>query len=237
MTNYEAIQFLDNMKHEEAGRAIGNDGFYAELMGHHVKALNMAIKALESKDVLDKIIAEIYRKAHSGQWSDATMYGMLKAVAIIDKHMAESENLESEVKLASTDSTTDSSTTDSDSTTDSTTVEPEKCGDCISRQAVIDRINKLIEVEKKQGTDEWGYGRERVNAYEAMLHMVESEYLHPSVEPERKVGHWIEHEWAQELDGEGYLISNFECDKCHAWAGADYDYCPNCGVKMEVSNG
>jgi len=51
-----------------------------------------------------------------------------------------------------------------------------------------------------------------------------------------KVGHWIEHEWAQELDGEGYLISNFECDKCHAWAGADYDYCPNCGVKMEVEN-
>jgi hypothetical protein len=59
-------------------------------------------------------------------------------------------------------------------------------GDCISRQAVIDRINELIEVEKKQGTDDWGYGRERVNAYEAMLHFVKSEYLHPSVEPERK---------------------------------------------------
>lgn len=145
--------------------------------------------------------------------------------------------------------------------------------DLISRQAVIDHINRLIEVEKKQGTDDWGYGLERVNAYEAMLHFVKSEYLYPSVEPEkcgdcisreaakskavysyerhekvvpvaeldwlpsvepkRKVGHWIEHEWAQELDGEGYLISNFECDKCHAWAGADYDYCPNCGVKME----
>lgn len=47
MTNYEAIQFLDNMKHEEVGRAMGNEGFYAELMGYHVKALNMAIKALE----------------------------------------------------------------------------------------------------------------------------------------------------------------------------------------------
>ena len=118
MTNHEAIQFLDNMKHEEAGRAIGNDGFYAELIGYHVEALNMAIKALEL-------------------------------------------------------------------------TEPEKCGDCISRQAVIDRINKLIEVEKKQGTDDWGYGRERVNAYEAMLHMVKSEYLYPSVEPERKPGKWI----------------------------------------------
>ena len=49
MTNHEAIQFLDNMKHEEAGRAIGNDGFYTELMGYHVEALNMAIKALEQR--------------------------------------------------------------------------------------------------------------------------------------------------------------------------------------------
>ena len=47
MTREEAIQFLDNMKHEEAGRAIGKDGFYADLMGYHVQALNMAIKALE----------------------------------------------------------------------------------------------------------------------------------------------------------------------------------------------
>lgn len=54
--------------------------------------------------------------------------------------------------------------------------------DFISRQTVIDHINRLIDVEKKQGTDDWGYGRERVNAYEAMLHMVESEYLHPSVD-------------------------------------------------------
>lgn len=42
-------------------------------------------------EVLDKIRAEIERKAHSGQWSDATMYGMLKAIAIIDKYKAESE--------------------------------------------------------------------------------------------------------------------------------------------------
>ena len=49
MTSHEAIQFLDNMKHEEAGRAIGKDGFYADLMGYHVQALNMAIKALEQE--------------------------------------------------------------------------------------------------------------------------------------------------------------------------------------------
>ena len=49
MTREEAIQFLDNMKHEEAGRAIGKDGFYAELMGYHVQALNIAIKALRQE--------------------------------------------------------------------------------------------------------------------------------------------------------------------------------------------
>ena len=50
-----------------------------------------------------------------------------------------------------------------------------------------------------------------------------------------KVGHWIEYKYAEELGG--HLISNIVCDKCHAGAGADYAYCPNCGVKMEVKNG
>jgi hypothetical protein len=47
MTREEAIQFLDNMRGNENGRAIGAEGFYAELCGYHVQALNMAIKALE----------------------------------------------------------------------------------------------------------------------------------------------------------------------------------------------
>ena len=110
-------------------------------------------------------------------------------------------------------------------------------GDLISRQAVIDRINKLIEVEKKQGTDDWGYGRERVNAYEAMLHMVKSEYLYPSVEPERPRGKWIR--------GEAYPhhIYCSECyktfipnDEMRAWVDGNLPrkYCPECGAKMEV---
>jgi len=35
------------MKHAEAGREIGKEGFYAELLGYHIQALNMAIKAIE----------------------------------------------------------------------------------------------------------------------------------------------------------------------------------------------
>lgn len=75
--------------------------------GEHKEFIEMAIKALEQEPfinkpcissgvcehdkqkVLEKIRAEIERKAHSGQWSDATMYGMLKAVAIIDKYKAD----------------------------------------------------------------------------------------------------------------------------------------------------
>jgi len=41
--------------------------------------------------VLDKIRAEIERKANSGQWSEAVVYGMKKSIVIIDKYKAESE--------------------------------------------------------------------------------------------------------------------------------------------------
>lgn len=104
-------------------------------------------------------------------------------------------------------------------------VELEKCGDCISRQAIESALYNLGLGDEENGGVE----------YKCALADVKAELKNiPSVEPESKIGRWIEHEWAEELDGEGYLISNFECDKCHAWAGADYDYCPNCGAKMEV---
>ena len=112
--------------------------------------------------------------------------------------------------------------------------------DLISRQAVIDRINKLIEVEKKQGTDDWGYGRERVNAYEAMLHMVESEYLHPSVEPERKPGEWlIVEENAEWFEGiKGTVIKCRDCHFIHTIPhnAEMYNFCPKCGRRMKVEN-
>ena len=59
----------------------------------HYDDVVKAIKGMPSiqpkSDVLDKIRDEIERKACSGQWSDATVYGMLKAVAIVDKYTAE----------------------------------------------------------------------------------------------------------------------------------------------------
>ena len=42
-------------------------------------------KVIDRK-VIEDIRAEINRKANSGQWSEATVFGMQKALAIIDKH-------------------------------------------------------------------------------------------------------------------------------------------------------
>ena len=41
---------------------------------------------------LKEIRQEIDRKANSGQWSEAVVYGMQKALAIVDKHLQELES-------------------------------------------------------------------------------------------------------------------------------------------------
>ena len=49
MTNKEAIEFLKNMIDEKTISAIDKEGFFAELMGYHVEALKLAIKALKNE--------------------------------------------------------------------------------------------------------------------------------------------------------------------------------------------
>lgn len=52
-----------------------------------IDACNGAIELLKShKQVIEDIKDEINRKANSGQWSEAVIYGMQKALFIIDKH-------------------------------------------------------------------------------------------------------------------------------------------------------
>ena len=124
-------------------------------------------------------------------------------------------------------------------------LEQEPCGkdinvpatDAISRQAVLDKLNRLIEVERLQGTDEMGYGRERVSAYECMIHAVESEYLYPTIQPQPKTGHWIE-TGAEELPF-GATIPELTCSTC-GWSNGliiPRNYCPKCGTKMAESEG
>lgn len=75
MTRKEAIQFIDNIKHGEAGRAIGSDGFFAELMGYHVEALQMAIEALEFMEKYDAVWEEIKYAGEHGQEIEFHRYG------------------------------------------------------------------------------------------------------------------------------------------------------------------
>ena len=94
--------------------------------------------------------------------------------------------------------------------------EQEPCGkdinvpatDAISRKAVLDKLNRLIEVERLQGTDEMGYGRERVSAYECMMHAVESEYLYPTIQPQPKT------QATSEIDNFVSFLIRENCEGC-----------------------
>ena len=86
------------------------------------------------------------------------------------------------------------------------------CEDCISREMAMKECYTIH--------DDYG---ERFD-------VVQLETLEglPSVTPARAEGKWIEHKNAEEAPS-GYLISNYECSKCHDWVDSDFDYCPNCG--------
>ena len=50
----------------------------------------------------------------------------------------------------------------------------------------------------------------------------------PPVIPQQKYGKWIFHEIEDTLRW-------YECDQCGAEAVREYNYCPNCGAKMQES--
>lgn len=117
--------------------------------------------------------------------------------------------------------------------------------DCITRQSVLDKIQRLINAEQNnidENGDYMNYARERVNAYEAIQFFVENDCLCPSVTPqEPKTGHWI----IKDGKEQGYDIGGIKtwyiqimCDKCGFIKTAieghtgQYRYCPICGAKM-----
>lgn len=70
-------------------------------------------------------------------------------------------------------------------------LEQESCDDCISRQSVLDKIQRLIDAEQNnidENGDYMNYARERVNAYEAIQFFVENDCLCPSVTPQFSSG-------------------------------------------------
>lgn len=51
----------------------------------------------------------------------------------------------------------------------------------------------------------------------------------PSVNPQTKTGHWVEHNKPYDIDGTYYCY----CDNCGGDAHEKTDFCPWCGAKME----
>jgi len=96
--------------------------------------------------------------------------------------------------------------------------------DCISRQAAIDALSHMMDTDGFR--DGWAVSRANVDC---MLR-----YL-PSVEPERKQGHW---EWDQRT-GE-YVCSECGCNPIYERTTPDvneidkYRFCRWCGAPMEV---
>jgi len=99
----------------------------------------------------------------------------------------------------------------------------EPCEDTISRQAVLDATVKRNSIWNKI-TNSKGE-----NLEEIILQL-------PPVTPQQKTGHWIEKDG---FDGDVY----YDCSACgESFCLIDgtptdnlYNYCPNCGAKMEES--
>lgn len=100
-------------------------------------------------------------------------------------------------------------------------IDQQTCGDCVSRQAVLEVQTKYAE---HMGATKYWQMRDDINGL-------------PSVESERKTGKWIR--------GEAYPhhIYCSECyktfipnDEMRAWVDGDLPrkYCPECGARMEV---
>ena len=107
--------------------------------------------------------------------------------------------------------------------------EPEKCGDCISRQAAIDALNDVSENYTGKGEREW---------HPHLDFMVDAIKAVPSVEPERKVGKWILHRTFPTKLYDEY-INEYKCSECYREIRCtesqlvNYLYC-HCGAKMKV---
>ena len=97
--------------------------------------------------------------------------------------------------------------------------------DCISRDAAK---NAIINYKYSDRFCEEHNINTSINAGMALIALSDL----PSVTPQPRIGHWIEHqhEW-----GDNWQYSKYECSDCHNWANFDDDFCPNCGVKMVES--
>ena len=87
--------------------------------------------------------------------------------------------------------------------------------DLISRQAALDAIQQRADRIDSVYSAFW----------EGLIIAQDIVKNIPSVEPERKKGKWIVHDYA--LGRERY-----ECAECKGRCDLEYNFCPNCGAEM-----
>ena len=99
--------------------------------------------------------------------------------------------------------------------------------DLIERQAVLDVFRNLAFDHIFQCGEYYGEDERQLTIINAEKAIDVIESL-PSVEPERKTGHWI--------DTDNYY-QRWKCSECGCHTrDAEPNYCPNCGAKMEMKN-
>lgn len=114
--------------------------------------------------------------------------------------------------------------------------EQQPCDDCINRKAAIDAISHVV--IKFPGLLTNRQKKTVIETINLTKNAIENALIKmPSVEPERKAGHWIR--------GEAYP-HHIYCSECYktfipndefrVWANGDIPrkYCPECGAPMEV---
>lgn len=92
---------------------------------------------------------------------------------------------------------------------------------------LIDRYATMDAIPEPTDADEAEYYRKICDAIEAM----------PAIEPEVRHGYWIEpdSETIGKYRDDG-CVAYYTCSRCKEISNTDYDFCPNCGVRMDVTD-
>jgi len=107
--------------------------------------------------------------------------------------------------------------------------------DLISRQAVIDAIentdwyhqNKNKDMVHGANSSEHQAWYKAEDVYKALKNV-------PSAQPEQKKGKWIEDRLISTGGGTYGVRRCSECEAYYQDVGYGWNYCPNCGARMEV---
>ena len=105
--------------------------------------------------------------------------------------------------------------------------EQEPCDDAISRQAVLDGIEKLK--QSPWATDKRGNGFEYLitEALDTVADLCVKQ--EPSVRPQEQTGHWKRISMDRYTTHAQYW---YKCDKCGEHNLGNTNFCPNCGCRM-----